>query len=215
MKNLIFTLLIFSVAAAHAQKEANPGAAVPGAPAAPTPPQQNKYSPEIVQTIKNLSILLDRGAEIPPAKLDALAPELTAFNEKVKNALGKELLSEIAAREKALEDKARSESGKNTLQSFRGALQVYYGSKGGAYPKDPALLIPDELDEVPELYLPGHGRTAKITVIDSKKYDKDFSKAVTDSGGWLYFSNPGSANYGLLILDCTHSESGEAEFFRY
>ncbi|MDO8803275.1 MAG: hypothetical protein Q7R35_02495 [Elusimicrobiota bacterium] len=215
MKNLIFSLLIFSAAAAYAQEEVKPGAAVPAAAALKPPPQQNKYYPEILQTMKNLSVLLERWAEIPQPKMDALAPEIAAFNEKVKGTLGKEMLAEMARREKELDDKARSAYAMKTLQAFRAALQVYYGSNGGVYPKKPALLVPAELQEVPELYLPGHGLTAKITVIDSKKYDKGFGRAVTDSGGWLYFSDPESVNYGLLVLDCSHADAGGTEFFKY
>ncbi|MDP2866407.1 MAG: hypothetical protein Q8O90_09205, partial [Elusimicrobiota bacterium] len=58
-------------------------------------------------------------------------------------------------------------------------------------------------------------RTAEVTIINSKKYDKDFSRAVDDTGGWLYFSNPESDNYGLLLLDCSHTEAGGSEFFKY
>ena len=165
--------------------------------------------------MKNLSALLERANEIPQARMDALAPELAAFDEKVKAALGAEILAGIAAKEKETEDRARSAAAKKMLQAFRAALQVYYGDKGGVYPKDPALLIPAVMPEAPEICLPEHGCTAKVKVIDSKKYDKDFSRAVTDSGGWLYFSNPGSDNYGLLALDCAHTEAGGTEFFKY
>jgi hypothetical protein len=216
MKKLAFLLLVFSAAGVYAQEGLKPSAPAQEAAAAQKPPlPQNKYSPEILQTMKNLSVLLERGGGIPPAKLDALAPEIISFNEKVKAALGKELLAEIARSEKELEDRARADAAKKTLQAFRGALQVYYGDKGGVYPKTLELMIPSVMQQVPELYLPEHARTARITVIDSKKYDKDFSKAVTDSGGWLYFSSPESDNYGLLMLDCSHTEAGGPEFFRY
>jgi len=214
MKNLLFSLLILTAAGAYAQGDVKQAAPEAAAAQKPQPPQ-NKYAAEITQTIKNLSALLERSAEIPQAKLDALAPEITAFNGKVKDTLGKDLLADIARREKEAEDRARATAAKQTLQAFRAALQVYYGDKGGVYPKSLELLIPSVIQEIPELYLPGHDRTNKVTVIDSKKYDKDFSKAVTDSGGWLYFSDPGSDNYGLLTLDCSHTEPGGTEFFRY
>lgn len=215
MKNLIFCLLIFPTAA-YAQEAAKPAAAGRETAAAEKPqPQQNKYYPEILQTMKNLSVLLERWSEIPLSKMDALAPEMAAFNEKVKNTLGKEMLAEIARKEKELEDKARATAAIKTLQALRAALQVYYATNGGVYPKTPALLIPSEMQEVPELYLPGHERTTKITLIDSKKYENSFDKAVTDSGGWLYFSNPASVNYGLLLLDCSHVDPVGMEFYKY
>ncbi len=209
MKLFIICALLFQAAALSAQDAPGP------APAKPAAAPQAKYSAEILRTMKHLSVLLERSAEVPQERIDALAPEIAAFDEKVKSALGKDLLSDISRREKEEEDKARATSAKKTLQQFRGALQVYYGEQGGVYPKKLTQLIPSVMQEVPELYLPGHGRTSKVTIIDSRKYDKDFSKAITDSGGWLYFSDPQSSNYGLLLLDCSHNDAGGPEFFRY
>lgn len=213
MKKIFFSVLLLPAASAFAQDAVKPSTAAPAA--AQKPPRFDSYSPAIQRTMKNLSVLLERGAEVPPERLEALAPELAAFNEKVKEALGPDILAAVARRERELEDKERSAKALRTLQAFRAALQVYYGEKGGEYPKSPAQLVPAMLSGVPELLLPEHDRTSGITVIDSKKYDKDFSRAVTDSGGWLYFSNPGSDNYGLLVLDCSHAEAGGTEFFRY
>ncbi|MDD5210405.1 MAG: hypothetical protein PHV36_13515 [Elusimicrobiales bacterium] len=214
MKNLFFPVFFFLGATASAQYEVKPGTAAPETAAVQKPPV-SKYAPEILLAIKNLSALLERGAEIPQGRIDALAPELSPFNAKVRTALGKEILEDIARREKELDDRERSAAAKKTLQAFRAALQVYYGDKGAVYPKNPGLLVPDIITEVPELHLPGHERTARVTVIDSKKYDKDLGRAVEDTGGWLYFSDPGSDNYGLLVLDCSHLETGGSEFFRY
>lgn len=204
MKTLITCLFLFC-SAARAQQ--------PAAPAAPA--AAPKYNPEIMQTMKNLSILMEKGAEIPPERLAAFAPRLAAFNEVVKEALGEKILAEVARREKEIEDKARAEAAARTLQSFRAALQVAYTQAGGKYPKNPAELAPKVIPAVPELYLPGHERSDKVTVIDSKKYDKDMSKAVGDSGGWLFFSNPESANYGLLVIDCSHPDPDGVKFFEH
>jgi len=215
MKLLFFSVFFLPATAALAQDQAKPVAASTTTAMEQKPPAPDKFAPEILLTMKNLSALLERGAEIPPSRMDALVPELAVFNGKVKDALGKEILADIARKEKALEDKERSAAAKKTLQAFRAGLQVYYGAKGGEYPRDPALLIPELIREVPELHLPEHDRTARVTVINSKKYDKDFSRAVEDTGGWLYFSNPESDNYGLLLLDCSHTEAGGSEFYKY
>ena len=215
MKLLLFSVLLLPGTAALAQDQAKPVAASTAAAMAQKTPPPDKYAPEILRTMRNLSALLERGAEIPPSRMDVLAPELAAFNGKVKDALGKEILADIARKEKELDDRERSAAAKKTLQAFRAGLQVYYGVKGGEYPKDPALLIPAMIREVPELHLPEHKRTSEVTVINSKKYDKDFSRAVEDTGGWLYFSDPGSDNYGLLLLDCSHTEAGGSEFYKY
>lgn len=214
MKRILFSVLFLSCGAVHAGEAAAPAAPAAETTAAQQPPP-DKYAPEIRQAMRNLSALLERLAEIPPSRLEAFAPGLAAFDGKVKDALGKELVAELARKEKEEGDKERSASAKSTLRAFRAALQLYYGDKGGAYPKNPELLVPALLPAVPELHLPDHEKTAKIKIIDSKKYDKDFSRAVGDSGGWLYFSNPGSGNYGLLLLDCSHTEAGGQEFSRY
>ena len=126
-----------------------------------------------------------------------------------------EKLAEVARRERELDEKARAASAARTLQAFRAALQVAYTEAGGKYPKSPAELAPRVIQAVPELHLPGHERTNKIKLVDSRKYDADISKAVSDSGGWLFFSNPESANYGLLVLDCSHPGEDGQKFYEY
>lgn len=207
MNKLLLTVLLACAPALYAQETVRP--------ASPQLPPGSKYYPEILQTMKNLSVLMERGGEIPPEKFEALLPDLAKFNGKVKEAVGERILAEVAAREKLLEDKSRAENSLATLRAFRGALQVFYGDSGAKYPKTPAELAPKTIPAVPELQLPGHSRTAAITVIDSKKYDKDFSKAVKDTGGWLYFSDPASENYGLLLLDCSHTGQEELKFYEY
>ncbi|HNW43736.1 MAG TPA: hypothetical protein PKI19_04475 [Elusimicrobiales bacterium] len=200
MKNLVLVLLL-AVAAASAQEPA-PAAA---------PAQPGKYDLEITETVRNLFLLLEHGTEVPPAKLDALAAEIKKFNGRVKDTLGDEILKAAAAKEKDRENRARTEAAKKTLQDLRVRLQIHYAAKGGAYPENLAALD----GAIPVLSLPEHGQTADVKVIDSKKYDKDLSKAVSDSGGWLYFSAPGSANYGLLLLDCAHKDPDGTEFYKY
>ena len=219
MKQLILAALVFSAAPATAQEEVKtPGPeanTAPPAAAARPEPAPLKYSPELRQAARNLALLLERGAEVPPEKLDALAPELARFNGELEAALGRDLLAEAARREKELADTALAEEAKLTLQEFRSSLQVYYVVNNGKYPADPSRLTPGRMNAVPELRLPGHEATAKVTVIDSARYDKDFTKAVTDSGGWLYFSNQDSVNYGLLLIDCRHTAPDGTEFFKY
>lgn len=219
MKQLILAALVFSTGTAGAQegvKTPGPAANTPVPAAAAKPePGPLKYSAELRQAARNLALLLERGAEVAPEKLDALAPELSRFNGRLEEALGRDLLAEAARREKELADAALAEDAKLTLQEFRSSLQVYYVVNNGKYPADPSMLTPGRMNAVPELRLPGHEATAKVTVIDSAKYDKDFTKAVTDSGGWLYFSGQQSANYGLLIMDCRHQAQDGAEFFKY
>lgn len=206
-------ILLLCCGAAGAQQ---PAAEAPAAStAAAAAPAQPKYGPEIMQTMKHLSLLLDRNAEIPAERLDAFAPRLAEFDAKVKETLGEKILAEVARLEKEMEDKARAEDGVKTLQALRATLQVAYAQAGGRYPKSPADLAPKFLPALPELYLPGHARTAKVRLVDTKKYDSNIAKAVDDTGGWLYFSNPDSANYGMLLLDCSHPGPDGDKFYEY
>lgn len=221
MKNAVKTAtscaaaLLFCAAAAAAQPGMTPQAPLPQATTSQHPAEPLhtpvKYSEEMRATLKDLALLLDRGAEVPPERLDALIPELKKFRDDLRTAIGGEILAQEAVKE----DRARSEAAKQTLQGLRSSLQVYYIEHDGRYPKTPADLVPSDLPSVPWLELPGHARTNAITVINSRKYDRDVSKAVTDSGGWLYFSDPASVNYGLLVIDCRHREAGGGEFYKY
>lgn len=206
MKNLLFAAMLLQAGNVYAQD---------GVKVSTAPEAGNKYAADIARTIRDLAALLERGAEIPAARLDALAPELKRFEDKVRDALGGDITAELARREQDQEDAARAAAAKQALRDLRAALQVYYGDHGGKYPADLAALAPGGLPAIPELYLPGHARTSAVKVIDSKAYDKDLAGAVTDAGGWLYFANPGSTSYGLLVINCRHAEAGGQEFYKY
>lgn len=205
MKNILFTVLLLQAAGVYAQD-----AAIPTAPAA-----GNKYSAEIMTVMKDLSALLEHGAEIPAERMDALAPELKKFDGKVKDALGKELTAAMARREQEQQEKERAAAAVRALRDVRAALQAWFGEHGGKYPASLAELTPGKLPALPELWLPGHKKTAGVRLVDSKKYDKDLAGAVTDDGDWLYFSNPGSSSYGLLVLNCRHAGPDGQEFYKY
>ncbi len=208
-------MISFFLAAALLPASAGAEEIKPSTPAvqAAQPDKQlpQKYSPALRQILRDLSILVERGGGIPAEKLDALAADMEKLDGKVKEVLGRDILEETARREER-EDAAAA---KKALSSFRASLQISYATNGGRYPSALTGLPSEELPALPELRLPGHAATSSVIVIDSKKYDKDFSKAVTDSGGWLYFSNPASVNYGLLVIDCNHREPGGEEFYKY
>jgi hypothetical protein len=210
MKNILFAAILMQAGSVYAQGEvkapAAPAISSAAAPGQSAAPARGKYAADIARTIKYLSALLERDAEIPSARLETLGPEIKKFDDKVKDALGTGITGELARREKEQEDKELTSAALKTLQDLRAALQVYYGDNGGKYPADLAALAPARIPAIPELWLPGHKKTSAVKLIDSKKYDKDLAGAVTDSGGWLYFSNPGSASYGLLVLNCSHKE---------
>lgn len=204
-------LILTALSPAAAQETAVSTAAVQASTAAAVIPLPPERTPALRRLMKDLNLLLQRGGELPPARLNALDEETVKFGEKVREALGREMLEDAARSEEA----DRAAAAKKALAGLRRALQLYYAANGAKYPASPADLVPAQLPEVPELDLPGHQASAAVAVIDSKKYDKDASEAVKDSGGWLYFSSPESSNYGLLLIDCGHRAPGGEEFYKY
>ncbi len=178
-------------------------------------PDGLKYRPEIARLMKDLSLLLERGSELPPEKLEQLGPELTKFDLKVRGAIGDKILEENAAKEKEAEDRLLTDKALELLRSLRGALQTYYSAQGGKYPQDLAELATGYIAAVPEVAFPDHPATAAVKRIESRKYDKDYPGAVSDDGGWLYFPDRGSQNYGLLLLNCSHESPDGTRFYEY
>jgi len=211
MRSLCLLSLAFSAATLPAYATAEP-AAVSTAPAAAVLPLPQKQAPALRLLLKDLNLLLERGGELPQDKLDALAAETERYGAKVREAMGPKMLEDAARREEA----ARSAGALKALAVFREALQAYYAANGGKYPASPADLVPARLSALPELLPPGHDApSSAATIIDSQKYDADVAAVVKDSGGWLYFASPASANYGLLLIDCTHRAAGGEEFYKY
>ncbi len=210
---MIALLLAPGVCLAAAGTDAPEGGTAPAAAGSPAP-ADFKYSAEITGLMKDLSILLERGPEIPPDRMGPLAPEISRLDGLVKTALGAAATEAAPRNEKYAESDAGGKIAEEYLRFLRSALQVYYAANNGKYPKTLSDLVPAQIPALPELYLPGHQRTDKVIAVNSKKYDKDFSKAVTDSGGWLYFADPSSANYGLLVIDCRHADADGVELFR-
>ncbi len=216
MLKILTTTLLLCAGAARAQILPSPGELPPAVSTAPAAPQNPGPAMAVLNdTVKYLSILEELRAEVPPEKWNALQPELQDMTAKVKDALGEKIVAEIAARDKAEEDKRLSREAVRLLQSFRASLQIYYSETGGRYPETPADLVPGVIQAVPVLHLPNHAPTDRIVLVKSRKYDKDLEKAVRDTGGWLYFADPSSSNYGLLLLDCSHSAPDGTKFYEY
>jgi len=107
----------------------------------------------------------------------------------------------IAGKEKIL--RIRVEDALKKLKLLRFALQKYY-AKNLKYPLSLTELCPKFLTQLPKLRLCGPG-SGKITEINDKK--ASVSSVISDSGGLIYFANPGSPNYGLVIIDSTIEDS--------
>lgn len=175
-----------------------------------------EYFKEMLQTMKYLSAILARQNLFETKKLEGTSQEIAKLNERLEALLGPKILKELEAEETALLWKEREAAAKSSLAETRTALQSYYADYNGAFPKNLSKLLSGYLKAIPELELPGHGKTGKVTIIDSTKYDYDLASAVTDSGGWLYFTNQDSVNSGMLAIDCSHKNPAEnLEWYKY
>ncbi|MBI5211160.1 MAG: hypothetical protein HY927_14405 [Elusimicrobia bacterium] len=90
---------------------------------------------------------------------------------------------------------------KGNLGAIRSALSIYYGDMEGTYPTDLASLTiaGKYLYSIPEVHdlLPYHP--------DSSTIDDGETNA-TDSGGWHYNNVATDANFGSVLINCTHTD---------
>jgi hypothetical protein len=184
------------------QASTAPAAAVTQ-PIAAQPP---RYSREILSAQKHLSILLSKGSLVDQKELDSVAKEISELDGRVTALLGPAIISEVEEKEKVLLARAQ-------LQRMRAFLLAYYSDGDGKYPETPAELVPGYIPAVPELELPWHGKTGELSLIDEAGAGP--AEVVTDTGGWLYFADPKSSNFGMLTLNCSHKDSDGVEMYKY
>ncbi|MBI5241870.1 MAG: prepilin-type N-terminal cleavage/methylation domain-containing protein [Elusimicrobia bacterium] len=86
------------------------------------------------------------------------------------------------------------------LGAIRSALHIYYGDSEGVYPRDLLVLTASAsyLGSVPAASIPPY-HPASNAVLDGASAD--------DSGGWLYDNAPGSASFGSVYVNCTHTDT--------
>ncbi len=218
----IFTALLFSAAAASAAEADRPdetpskiaeGIIAPPQVSTATVRTMPRYTQEIQSALKHLSALLSKNPGVDQTELDGVAGEIVKLDDRVKNLLGPDLIREAEAQQKELMGKARIVRAKEELAETREALMLYYADLEGRYPATPAELIPKYMPTAPELELPDHAKTAAVELTDST--GADIADAVTDTGGWLYFANPKSQNFGMLTLNCTHKDGKGVELHKY
>jgi len=99
-------------------------------------------------------------------------------------------------------NKSKEGATKGALSSLRGALQVYYSDNEGWYPADSDLssLTANNgkyINEIPMAKTPTRHA-------DSKAVKADATAPVNDAGGWAYYNTTGNANWGNVVVNCTH-----------
>lgn len=81
------------------------------------------------------------------------------------------------------------------------AVMVREVKAGRPPPRRLSALVPERLKIIPMLSLPGtaHPRTREIRFARSTE--------LADSGKWLYVNDPQDPFFGMLRIDCTHTDS--------
>ncbi len=86
------------------------------------------------------------------------------------------------------------------LSGLRVAVELYRQQHGGRPPasfKD--TMRSGELETAPDLKLPGHPRRSGVRDTPAM--------TVRDTGGWAYVNDPKSPDFGLVYIDCSHSDA--------
>ncbi|MHB2026775.1 MAG: type II secretion system protein [Elusimicrobiota bacterium] len=89
---------------------------------------------------------------------------------------------------------------KGNLGSVRSALSIYYGDQQGIYPQQlyDLTLSSKYLSAVPLAKTPSYHSDSSAEVDAS---------AVSDAGGWFFDNVPTDANYGTVLVNCTHTDT--------
>ena len=100
-----------------------------------------------------------------------------------------------------------------TVSELAFALSAYRKDTG-TFPKHLKDLVPQYIPAIPAIAIAGHPSTAEVNEIDFSDYDSDLSRAVKDTGRWLYFTNKKSVHYGKVMVDCSHKTGQGVEFHK-
>ena len=93
-------------------------------------------------------------------------------------------------------------SSKGNLGAIRSSLSIYYGDMEGQYPQQLAALTLSGkyLPSIPPAKTPNYHPDASAEV------DGVFS-AAGEAGGWVYDNVFADSNYGMGIVNCSHTDT--------
>ena len=104
--------------------------------------------------------------------------------------------------------KSNEANTKGNLGALRSALSIYYGDMEGWYPVDTLNTLSTNskyMTVIPVAKIPavtnlntGHADSSAVTGV---------TNSATDAGGWQYDNNNIDANWGRVLVACTHSDS--------
>jgi hypothetical protein len=90
------------------------------------------------------------------------------------------------------------------LIKLRKALIEYY-FKFNLYPLYLDELVPRFISCIPEINIHGE-KSKRIKYVSNLSYDKNYNSAIDETTEYIYFSNPRSKYWGLLILNRREDE---------
>lgn len=94
------------------------------------------------------------------------------------------------------------------LNAIRSAVSLYYGDNDKRYPRDLTDLTEQGkyLASIPE---------AKLGLYHPSSSAVHLGAGSNDSGGWLYNNVPSNANFGTVLINCSHSDWKGNEWTSY
>lgn len=195
---------------------------------APSPDREEvkTYRGLLDSALKSVKALKDVKDRVKPGESEAailLCRDLNAaIDEELAGAKltapGPPAAAEPARQEE--EQAAPAEAPVTSEASALGALSEVgkalkaYKIKEAKYPKSLSKLAPKYIPAIPEIQLADHPATREVMTIDSSDYDEAVFQAITDTGKWLYFTDKKSKYYGLVLIDCSHKNSGGVELYK-
>ena len=104
--------------------------------------------------------------------------------------------------------KSSEGASKGNIGSIRSALSIYYGDLEGVYPANPAALTINGkyLSEVPKAKAPNYHPDSSTPVL---------AAGVDDAAGWWYQDEGTNANFGQLLVNCTHTDTKGSVWTNY
>ncbi len=106
---------------------------------------------------------------------------------------------------------------KGDLVAIRSAISVYYGDTEGSYPSALDELVPKYIKMLPEPNLIGHPSVrgveyygSEVCVRISDQRGAINEAMIKDTGKWGYVNDTKSPCWGMIFVDCTHTDSRDS-----
>lgn len=158
-----------------------------------------------------------QAAQMQSEKSQALAQAQAQRIAQLQAQVDAQKLAAQAQAQAQAEAQARSErkaaegATKGNLASLRSALSIYYGDKDGIYPSSLAALTArgkhrPYLRRIPKAQMPPYHAASSAV---------HYGTRPNDSGGWLYDADSHDANWGLIWVNCTHTDSKASVWSSY